>query len=123
GFLNLFSLFYVLFSIFYVLFFPTPLTKVPVPSIEMRTSSPSRSVKSSDGTKQVPVIKNTPLGKSHSLKSYSTNSVWDLFIILMATLSVNTEVPFLLISMEISVSGEIGPSCKYRQGPIAAQRS
>src|SRR5690606_514054 len=115
-----FSLPLVLFNHF---LFSTRLTKVPILSIEIRTSSPSRRVKSSEGTRQVPVIKNTPLGKSHSRKRYPTNSVWDLFIILIATLSLNIEVPFLFISMEITVSGEMGPSCKYRQGPIAAQRS
>ena len=56
------------------------LIKVPIPSILISTTSPACNVKSFGGTKQVPVIKNTPFGKSHSRNRKPASSVKERFI-------------------------------------------
>src|SRR5260221_10188178 len=80
-------------------------------------------VKLLGGTRQVPVIRKQPNGKSHSRYKKSANSLCVRFILLISTESVYRTSPLRMIFMEMVVSGEIGLRVRWRHGPSAAERS
>ena len=87
---------------------PTLFVNIPMRWISMRIVSSIWRVKSLGGTRQVPVMRKQPNGKSHSLYKKSANSVCVRFILLISTESVYRTSPLRIIFMEMVVSGEIG---------------
>ena len=89
----------------------------------MLTTSPSCKVKSLPGTKQVPVIRKLPCGKSHSRYKKPASSGNVRFILPIVVSSLYTSVSLRLIFILMAVSNETGSSGTYKHGPKAALRS